>query len=224
MLTHALFVLLLNAELVVPIPSVEGWTVVSTSELDVRADNYKTEFLGLVVNYSNPHDPNEVVRIYYRQISLVSERPKEESGDPTRGRSLLTADSGRDYHLKEQKDALAQVQKNMDVFAAMHWRTKRSKETGTDILAGPMESWLLDADGTWTSQQHNLPGAITMTELSEALESDPKKSVVVGLVFKLGEAVHGIRVDQDDLLTPKNDKTESDVAGTTEKKGESDAK
>lgn len=178
-------------------PDVKDFKPTLSKELDPRIDDYKTAFLGQVMVYQNPNDLSEFVRVYYRQVALVSERAKEKgtSEPDARDRNL----SNQNYHRKEETEALNRVQQATDAFAYAHWRTVHDPRTGQDIQAGPMEFWLLDPDGTYAyfSQPENSEeSALKYSPFSEPSNAGP---VLVGLKFTLGDTVHIIRVDQDDI-------------------------
>ena len=182
-----------------PPPDVKNFKPVLTKELEFRIDDYKTAFVGRVVVYQNPDDPNEFVRVYYRQVALISERAQlkgaGEEGGP--GRNL----SNLNYHRRQETEALGRVQQAADAFAYVQWRTVRDTRTGQDIRTGPMQNWLLDPSGSWVhhTQPVNEKSALGSSPFSEPSKNDPEKNINVGIKFTLGDGVHIVRVDQDDI-------------------------
>src|SRR3989344_2090478 len=161
-------------------PDVNGFTPVLSKELEFRIDDYKIAFVGRVVDYQNPDDPNEFVRFYYRQVAIVSERAKEN--DTKEAGGLDRNSSNLNYHQKQETEALDRVQLTTDAFAYVQWRTGRDPRTGQDIRADFLRSWLLDPNGNWIltyGSDYNL----FITPFSEPSKADPKKRVIVGIQF-----------------------------------------
>lgn len=185
-----------------PIPDVKNFKPVLSKELEFRVDDYKTAFVGRVVVYQNPDDPNEFVRVYYRQVALISERAKEkstsEAGGPGRNSSNLN------YHRKQETEALSRVQQATDAFAYVQEQTVRDQRTGQDIRTGHRQIWLLDSGGVWAYfvQPSNEKSALEPSPFSEPSKADPKKQVLVGIKFTLGDRTHIVRIDQDDVPAP----------------------
>src|SRR3989344_3858337 len=112
-------------------PNIDGFMPVLSKELEFRIDDCKTGFLGRMVDYQNPNDINEFVRVYYRQVAIVSERACEnksvEEGGLDRNFSNLK------YHNQQEAKVLGRVQQATDAFAYVQWRTVRDPRTGQDI-------------------------------------------------------------------------------------------
>ena len=179
------------------VPDVKNFKPVLSKELEFRIDDYKTAFVGRVIVYQNPDDPNEFVRVYYRQVALISERAQlksvSEEGGPRRNLSNLN------YHRKEETEALGRVQQAVDAFAYVQWRTVRDTRTGQDIRDGFFRAGLLDQHGTWTlTAGYDL----ALSPFSEPSKKDSKKRIIVGIKFTLGGGVHIVRIDQDDIPAP----------------------
>lgn len=199
MLLALLVSLALQANRASPTPDVTNFRPVLTKELEFRIDDYKTAFVGRVVVYQNPNDPDEFIRVYYRQVALVSERAKEQ-GVPEAGSRNWNL-SNLSYHQQREAKALGRVQKEADIFAYVQWRTERDPRTGQDISDGFFRAGLLDQHGTWTlTAGYDL----AISPFSEPSKKDPKKPILVGFKFTLGGGVHIVRVDQDDIWFEKN--------------------
>ncbi|MEX2033068.1 MAG: hypothetical protein WD889_00710 [Candidatus Colwellbacteria bacterium] len=181
-------------------PDVKNFKPVLSKELEFRVDDYKTAFVGRVVVYQSQDDPNEFVRVYYRQVALVSERARENNDPETGGRNRNF--SNLNYHQKQETEALGRVQKEADIFAYVQWRTVRDQRTGQDIREGSFRAGLLEQHGTWTlTSGYDL----FISPFSEPSKKDPNKGVTVGIKFTLGGAVHIVRVDQDDIWAEKKE-------------------
>lgn len=181
-------------------PDVKDFKPVLTKELEFRVDDYKTAFVGRVVDYQNPNDPNEFVRVYYRQVALVSERAREQNSSDDAGRNRNF--SNLNYHQQRETEAIVRVQKEADIFAYVQWRTERDPRTGQEIRTGLLKSWLLEQNGNWTI---STAYSLTITPLSEPSKADPDKQIIVGLKFGLVGGTHIVRVDQDDIVAQKKE-------------------
>lgn len=176
-------------------PSVAGFTPVLSKELEFQIDDYKTAFVGRVVVYQNPDDPNEFIKVYYRQVALISERTKQKSS--SEGGSRDDNLSNLNYLRKQEFEAISRVQQLTDVFACVQWQTVRDLRTGQDIQKGYFQSWLLDQNGSWTfGSGYN----VFTTPFSEPSKVNPQKRIIVGIKFDLAGGSHIVRIDQDDIV------------------------
>ncbi len=181
-------------------PDIKNFTPVLSKELEFRIDDCKTCFVGRVVVYQNLDDPNEFVRVYYRQVAIVSERACENNTAEASGRDVNL--SNLKYHSKQEADALGRVQQATDTFAYVQWQTIRDSRTGQDIRDGFFRSWLLEQNGNWRfGYGYNL----FTSPFSEPSKADPKKRIIVGIRFSLVGGVHIVRIDQDDIPAPKKE-------------------
>lgn len=177
-------------------PDVNNFKPTLSKELEFRIDDYKTAFVGKIVVYQNQNDLNDFVRVYYRQIAIVSGRPKEVNGSGPDGRNVNM--SNLNYHRREETEALHKVQLSMDPFIYIQWRTKRDPRTGQDIRDGPYRVWTLNQESG--NLVFNSDQDVLSIPFSEPSKTDPKKNVPVGIKFSVGGSeVHIIRIDQDDL-------------------------
>ncbi|KKR02467.1 MAG: hypothetical protein UT29_C0002G0029 [Candidatus Yanofskybacteria bacterium GW2011_GWA1_39_13] len=179
-------------------PDVENFNIVLSKELEFRVDDYKTAFVGRVVVYQNPDDPNEYTRVYYRQIAIISERAQEKSISETG--VLENNSSNLNYHLKQEEEVLDRVQQATDAFAYVKWRTDRDPRTGQDFRAGPLQSWLLEQNGNWVFSSEL---SIFTMPFSERSKANPDKLIIVGIQFTLAGGSHVVRIDQDELIIYK---------------------
>lgn len=176
-------------------PDIKGFTPVLSKELEFRIDDYKTAFVGRVVDYQNPNELNEFVRVYYRQVAIISERAQEKNTSEVGGRDRNS--SNLNYHQKEETETLDRVQQATDAFAFVQWRIVRDLRTGQDVRTGFFHSWLLEQNGNWTfSSAYDL----LTTIFSESSKADINKRVNVGIKFTLAGGTHIVRIDQDDIL------------------------
>lgn len=182
-------------------PDVKGFTPIMPKELEFRIDDYKKAFVGRIVVYQNPNNLSEFIRVYYRQVAIISERAKEKNTGDTGGRDVSL--SNLKYHTKQETEVIGRVQQTTDAFAYVQEQTVRDSRTGQDIRTGHRQIWILDSSGVWIYyvQSSNEKSALESSPLSEPSKADPKKRIVVGIKFVLNGTVHIVRVDQDDILT-----------------------
>jgi hypothetical protein len=175
-------------------PDTKDFKEISSRELEFRVDDYKTAFVGRVIDYQNPNNLNEFIRVYYRQIAIISERAREKNISEVGSRDGNL--SNLNYHLKQEAEAISIVQKASDVFACVQWQTVHDSRTGQDVGSGFLRSWLLSQNGNWIfSPNHNL----LISPLSEPSRINSQKRIIVGMQFALSGGVHIVRIDQDDL-------------------------
>ncbi len=180
-------------------PDIKDFTPVLSKELEFRIDDYKTAFVGRVVDYQNPNDPNEFVQVYYRQAAIVSERAREKNAVETDSRDGNL--SNLNYHHQQEAEILNRVQRATDAFAYVRWRIIYDPRIGQDIKTGFFQIWLLDSSGVWTyhTQPADEKSAFAHSPFSEPSKVDPKKRINVGILFSLADAILIVRIDQDDV-------------------------
>ena len=149
-----------------------------------------------MVVYQNPDSPNEFVRVYYRQVALISECAKQKSSSESGSREGNL--SNLKYLRKQETEAISRVQQSTDSFAYVRLQMSKDPRTGQEIQDGFSQAWLLDQNGNWTfGSGYN----IVATPFSEQSKDNPKKRVIVGIKFDLAGANHIVRIDQDNILS-----------------------
>lgn len=184
-----------------PRPDIKNFISVLSKELEFRVDDCKTGFVGRVVDYRNPDDPSEFVRVYYRQVAIVSVRACEKS---TTESSKHNADlSNLNYHLKQESETLGRIQQATDAFVYVQWQVVHDQRMGQDIKIGSTHVWLLDPSGVWVYriQSAGTKNILESAPLTEPSKVNPKKLIIVGIKFTLENTTHIVRIDQDDILS-----------------------
>lgn len=181
-------------------PDVKNFKQVLSKELEFRTDDYKAGFVGRIIDYQNPNDPNEFIRVYYRQVAIVSERAQENNSTEAGG--FDGNSSNLNYHRKQETETLVRVQQATDAFAYVQEWVVYDPQTGQNIRTGQRKIWLLDPSGVWAYfvQPSNEKSALESSPVSEPSKADPKKRINVGIRFTLADAVHIVRIDQDEIL------------------------
>lgn len=195
-------------------PDVKDFTTVLSKELEFQIDDYKKALVGRVFVYQNPNDPNEVIRVFYRQAVIISERAKEKNGIETGGRN--TNLFNLKYHSRQEAEVLGRVQKATDAFAFIREWTVHDSRTGQDVPIRQRQIWLLDSNSVWVHhiQPAGTKSALRSSVFSEPSKANPKKRINVGIRFILVDKVHIVRIDQDDLITPAKSLNEIKSEGT----------
>lgn len=184
-------------------PDVKGFTPILSKELEFRIDDYRTAFVGRVVDYQNPAEPNEFVRVYYRQVAIVSERAKENNTKEAGGRD--SDSSNLNYHQKQENEVLGRVQQATDAFAYIQWRTVQDPRTGQDVRTDFLRSWLLDQNGSW---MFSYGDGLLISPFSEESKTNSEKRIIVGIQFALADGTHIVRIDQDDIMVQGKEATD----------------
>lgn len=182
----------------VPRPNVENFNIVLSKQLEFRVDDYRTAFVGRVVVYQNPEDLSEFVRVYYRQVAIISERAQEQSSSDVG--SLGNNSSNLNYHRRQEEEILNRIQQATDAFAFVQWRTTKDLRTGQEARADSFRSWLLEQNGNWTFSSQL---QISTMPLSESSRKNPDQLIIVGTQFVLAGGTHILRIDQDELFVEK---------------------
>lgn len=166
------------------VPNIDEWTVVSRTEIDFYADDYRRVYLGEITEYQNPSDANEFVRVYTRHIAIVADRPEDRDENKIRDTQVATR-----HHEHRVHEALAKARSASDTFAYVRIRTSIDTQTEEMISSGQQESWLLDHEGNYVYGER-----IVMEPISESL-SDRRTAILVGIKFSLGTHAHILFID-----------------------------
>jgi hypothetical protein len=106
------------------IPCLDDWTVINRTIINVEASSSVTVYLGFEIEYQNPNNPKEFVRVVRRIVPLVSVRYIKKTSD-----SQKDLDVSSFFVKKEEYDM---VEKDL--------------RTGTYIQLGNSEIWILNSD------------------------------------------------------------------------------
>lgn len=182
-------------------PNIKGWNIINTSRIELIISDQAVVYLGLEVEYSNPGDPDEHVKVISRHIPLAIARH-------TKTDSRLLREAAVDLYLqKEENDRLTEISTNTDPILFAKWRTTKNPLTGRqNKLDGDVNIWFLPANGKWIFSKNQ---AIDKEFMTENINSDkPKKrpyNVFSGMKYQVGDTYHILRVDRNILkiLTSK---------------------
>ncbi|MDO8496225.1 MAG: hypothetical protein Q7S43_02110 [bacterium] len=174
-----------------PVPDITDWKVVNMSRTALNVSDVTVAYLGLEIEYSNPSNPREFVRIIKRHIPLiVSKQNKPDI-------RLLAEMASVFYTKKEEQDRLLEISKKSDPIIYTRWRTKDNAHTGHDTLDGDFDVWLLSSKGDWTFAKNQ---EIKIEFMTENVGNGKPHNVFSGMKYQVGDVYHIIRIDRNDLL------------------------
>ncbi|MDP3696693.1 MAG: hypothetical protein Q8R55_01520 [Candidatus Taylorbacteria bacterium] len=173
------------------VPNVSGWTVLSTSRIELRVSDDTVAYIGLEAEYSNPANPREFVRVIRRHIPLIISKRKQQN------ERLLSEMVVVFYTQKEEQDRLKEVSDKSDPILYVQWRTKKNPRTGNDMQDGDANIWFLRSSGDWLLTHNE---RIEVEFLSENVGNGEPHNVFSGMKYRVGNAYHIIRVDRNDLI------------------------
>ena len=179
-----------------PVPDITNWNVVNMSRTALNVSDVTIAYLGLEIEYSNPTDPREFVKVTYRHISLIISKLIKANA------RLLSEMVTVFYTQKEEQDRLLEVSKKSDPIIYTWWRTKENPRTGYDMLDGDFDVWFLPPkgvlpDGSWPFFKNQKVETEFMTE---NVGNGTPHNVFGGMKYQIGDLYHIIRVDRNDLL------------------------
>jgi len=172
------------------LPDISTWTVKSRASIEFRIADNLPAYIGFTVEYQNPNDPNDFVRVIKRSIPFIS--ATGVSIDATSSQRVVVLN-----FLKRSEERLAsQLYNESDVIAYTHWHVIRDPRTKEQVQSGPAENGLLDQNGNWVFSSGE---KMSTEQLSEPDLRDTSKIVLVGLKLSVKEGYHMLRINQGDL-------------------------
>lgn len=174
-----------------PIPDFNGWKVVSLSRIELRISDCAVVYLGVEVEYNNPNDPREFIRVSSRHIPVPISKCKKYN------ERLLSQTVVTDYNQKEEDDLLGQRSKEIDHFLFLHWRTKKDSRNGRNVLDGDVDIWFMLANGHWLFHKNE---EIAVEFLTENIGNGKTRNIFSGMESRIGDAYHLLRVSRNDIL------------------------
>ncbi len=173
------------------VPDIRGWTVINISRIELRISDNAVAYIGLEVEYSNPADPREFVRVIRRHIPLIISKQKQSN------ERLLSEMVVVFYTQKEERDRLKEVSDKSDPILYVQWRTKENPRTGNDMQDGDVRVWFLSSNRGWTFVRNQ---EVETEFMTENVGNGKPHNVFSGMKYRVGGAYHIIRVDRNDLI------------------------
>lgn len=174
-----------------PPPDITGWKVVNISRVILQISDTPIAYVGLEIEYSNPTNPKEFIRVIRRHIPLILSKSKNQNG------RLLSEAAITLYNQKEEQDRLNEVTNKSDPIVYVRWRTKNNPRTGTDMQDGDFDVWFLSPKGDWTFIKNQKVETEFMTE---NVGNGEPHNIFSLMKYQVGNIYHIIRVDRNDLL------------------------
>lgn len=178
-------------------PDISDWEVVKTPRTEFRISDLTVAYLGLAIEYAdyrNPLNGKEFVRVFSRHIPLIPEQK-----DPNE-RVILDVVIML-YNQKEERERLAQLEKESDVFLFMRWRTGDNIRTGGDMLDGDVDLWFLKSDGGCLVAKNE---KVTIQFSSENVGNGKPRNVFVGVQYS-------IEIYPDENICSEDESKDEDV-------------
>lgn len=177
----------LNCQL---IPDVSGLLTINISRIELRISDKDVAYMGLEIDYQNPSDRNEFLRVIKRHIPLIISK-KKNPNEKKFGEMILTY-----YTEKEEEDRLKEVSDKSDPIAYVQWRTKQNPIHGRDEQDGPFRVCLMSFDGNFVSFDGQ---RLELEFLSENVTNGNQYNIFSGMEYRLGDIYHIHRINRDDL-------------------------
>ena len=179
-----------------PVPDVSNWNVVSTSRIELRVSDCASVYIGLEVEYNNPANEKEFVRVVSRHISVPISKCRSYNKQLF-SETVLTL-----YGQKEEEDLLFERSKQSDPFLYIEWQTAEDSRTGRDILTGDVSIWFMSAegllaDGNWFFFKNE---KIEVEFLTENVGNGEPHNIFSGTKYIIGNIYHIIRVNRSDIV------------------------
>lgn len=174
-----------------PVPDISGWNVVSISRIALNVSDTTVAYLGLEVEYSNPSNPREFVRVTQRHIPLIISKQNKPSV------RLLSEMAAVFYTKKEEQGRLLEIAKKSDSIIYTQWRIKENIRTGHDMLDGDFDVWFLSSKGDWAFVKNQ---EIKIEFMTENVGNGKPHNVFSGMKYQVGSIYHIVRIDRNDLV------------------------
>lgn len=179
-----------KASTIPPFPDISGWTVVQTSFIEMRISDLAVAYLGLDMEYQNPSNPTEYVRVVKRHVPLIF--VKKEQQDKRLLRSVVTDF----YTRKDEEDQLAKLANKSDPIFYIQWRIKQDLQTRNNIQDGDVNIWFLESSGNWFFYQNKV---LSVQFLSESIGNGKQRNVFVGRKYQVSGLHHTLKINRSDL-------------------------
>lgn len=167
-------------------PDVSDWPA-TADFIEAKVSDLTSVFLGFDLTHVNPANPNEFVRVIRRAVPRVMIRAKEDD-QRSFAQSLRL-----NFSDQERRQTLDTMRSESEPVVYVKWRVQRDDETGQTTLDGRPAVWLLDSTGAWNFDDTGRPLAVET--VSEYVNSDVNKNVLVGRRYSLGGRYHVLMAD-----------------------------
>jgi len=173
------------------VPDISTWTKVNTSRIELKISKDFVAYMGLEVEYSNPSNPKEFIRVISRHIPMVASIHKNPDQRLSNEASVLS------YLDKGEQERLTELSKKADPFLYINWHKTENPKTKVDMLDGDVNIWLMSPAGSWVFNQN---GKVEVELLTENVGNEKPHIVFSGIKYQVGTVNHILRIDRSDVL------------------------
>ncbi len=173
------------------VPDISKWNVINVSRIELAVSDGVVAYVGLEIEYNNPADQKEFIRVIRRHIPLIIAKQKKQD------EHLFSDMVVTFYTRKEQEDTLGSASGKSDPIVYVHWRIKKNIRNGKDEQDGTADVWMRSFDGNW-SRFKNM--SVDIEFLSENVGNGKPHNVFTGMKYKVGDVYNIIRINRDDLV------------------------
>ncbi|MDP3792341.1 MAG: hypothetical protein Q8Q89_01290 [bacterium] len=174
-----------------PVPDISNWNIVSTSRIELRVSDCASVYIGLEVEYKNPTNERDFVRVVSRHIPVPISKCRSYNKQLF-SETVLTL-----YDQKEEEDLFSERSKQIDPFLYIQWQIAENPQTGGDMLAGDVSIWFMPADGNWIITKNEKAVVEFMTA---NVGNGKPHNIFSGIECRIGDAYHIMRVNRDDII------------------------
>ncbi len=160
------------------LPDVHDWKVTSKSTIDVVVSGTVITYLGNDIEYQNPNDASESVRVISRYVPLTIAKQIAKNDHEFQQVALAT------YAKRDQETLLTQLASRSDPIIYFKWRVFKDPRTGKDIRDGDVSVWLLNSNGAWVFATNQ---KVLVQFLSERVKDGVTRNILVGRKYQLGK-------------------------------------
>jgi hypothetical protein len=188
----------------IPIPDFDRWKIVNSSRIELTISDCASIYLGTEVEYVNPSDSDEFIRVVSRHIPLpVSKCRKYDQRSLSETATVL-------FNQRAEEEILEARSKESDPFLFIRWRTGRDLD-GRNKLSGDVDVWLLPAEGLFSGSWlvfRNIK--VDVEFLTENVGDGNNRNIFSGKKYTVGNSYHMVKVSRDDILRLLNGEDENE--------------
>lgn len=183
------------------LPDVSGWPVVNKLNIALESTKLVSIYFGFEVEYQNPSNKTEFVRVLMRHIPLIIARFELKGSKFNDGGFIIS------YAEKDKADVLQKLFDESDPFLVIKWQTEQDPRTGRSIQSTPASIWVVDSAGKWN---FFVGQKVSIGFMSEKIES--LGTTTIGKKYSVGDVYHILRANYNDLvLATKNKNGKEDT-------------
>ncbi len=173
-----------------PPPDISGWVEVERSSFGVKPLDDVTLYLGFIVKYQNPANPDEFIRVWmrYQPFFHIRRRVRDE------GSRQEFLDSRAQAKIEEE---LKKRREKADPIVYERYFLELDQRTNLRFQREATETWLRNYAGVW---RYSRGGEKDVIPYSQALAWDSEKRLTVGQEFRLGKDYHILKMNPNEFL------------------------